>query len=57
MAGGIYEIRNTQSGVRYIGSAARIPVRLNQHRAMLVRGKHHSIALQRAAARTLQAWA
>ncbi len=48
MTAGIYEIRNTQTGVRYIGSAKCIKTRLSQHRTMLKGGKHHSIALQRA---------
>jgi len=36
------------NGKRYIGSSKSIDERLNAHKAKLVRGAHHSIALQRA---------
>lgn len=45
---GIYEITNIHNGNRYIGSAVRIANRWLDHRRSLGRGKHHSIALQRA---------
>ena len=45
---GIYEIRNTVNGKRYIGSAVRFGNRWRQHAQSLARGDHHSIALQRA---------
>lgn len=43
---GIYEIRNTVTGKRYIGSAKRLRLRFTQHRARLRGGKHHSRHLQ-----------
>jgi group I intron endonuclease len=45
---GLYEIYNTSNGKRYVGSSVNIASRLKQHTAMLVRGRHHSVALQRA---------
>lgn len=45
---GIYEVRNILNGVRYIGSSQCIKERLQQHKRMLAKGNHHSIALQRA---------
>lgn len=45
---GIYEIRNMNTGTRYIGSSARLGRRLNDHKYMLRRGKHHCVRLQRA---------
>lgn len=45
---GIYEIRNTVNGKRYVGSAVNFPNRQRQHFQSLARGDHHCIALQRA---------
>lgn len=45
---GIYEIRNLVNGKRYIGSAVRFCNRWRVHAQSLVRGDHHSMALQRA---------
>jgi group I intron endonuclease len=45
---GIYEILNTDSGVRYIGSSVNIKQRFAEHLKMLKADKHHSIYLQRA---------
>jgi group I intron endonuclease len=45
---GIYEIRNTVNGKRYIGSSTDAPDRLRHHLACLRRGGHHSTKLQRA---------
>lgn len=46
--GGIYRIRNTINGKRYIGSAVQFAQRWKKHRLDLRHGCHHSIALQRA---------
>lgn len=43
---GIYEIRNTVSGVRYVGSASNLRVRFKYHRWSLRRGKHTNSRLQ-----------
>lgn len=45
---GIYEIRNTVTGQRYIGSSATMQRRMNAHIKMLEKNTHHSIKLQRA---------
>lgn len=45
---GIYEIRNTVNGKRYVGSAVSFWNRWRTHVQSLKRGDHHSIALQRA---------
>ena len=45
---GIYQIRNLVNGKRYVGSAIRFSKRWSEHRRDLDKGKHHSIALQRA---------
>lgn len=45
---GIYVIQNRVNGHRYIGSAALLPKRKQQHFAQLEAGKHHSRYLQRA---------
>ena len=45
---GIYEILNTANGKRYIGSTKCFRVRWAEHRWKLLRGAHHSIALQNA---------
>lgn len=45
---GVYEIRNISTGTRYIGSSSAIQNRITQHKAMLSRGRHHSVSLQRA---------
>lgn len=47
-AGGIYEIRNTVNGKRYVGSAKTFGNRWRVHVQSLRRGDHHSRALQRA---------
>ena len=47
MKSGIYKITNTVNGKIYVGSAANILNRWAQHKGLLVRGKHHSIKLQR----------
>ena len=44
---GVYEIRNTQNGHRYIGSSCNIQHRWKGHLLSLTRGKHHSPYLQR----------
>lgn len=48
MTAGVYEILNTAGGKRYIGSAVSFSQRWGQHRKHLRRGRHHSVALQRA---------
>jgi group I intron endonuclease len=48
MQSGIYQIRNTENGKRYVGSAANREKRFNEHRSMLCRGRHHSGHLQNA---------
>lgn len=45
---GVYQIKNNVNGHVYIGSSVDIRRRLGFHRSTLIRGKHHSIALQRA---------
>lgn len=45
---GVYEILNTVTGKRYIGSAVRFNPRWNGHRVHLKRGSHHSRGLQSA---------
>lgn len=45
---GIYEIRNTINGKRYVGSAVDFGNRWRVHVQSLNRGDHHSRALQRA---------
>ena len=45
---GVYEIRNTINGSRYIGSSMNISNRLKKHAGMLRNKKHHSVHLQRA---------
>lgn len=47
MKSGIYEIVNTVTGCRYIGSAKNIKGRWTTHRGQLVRHKHHSKYMQR----------
>ena len=44
---GIYTI-TSPSGKRYVGSATNIRMRWNMHRSMMVRGVHHTPALQAA---------
>ena len=44
---GIYSIRNTVSGRRYIGSAINIRQRWHSHRSLLLNGIHHSKTLLR----------
>lgn len=45
---GIYVIRNTLNGKRYVGSAKSFKVRFRTHRKYLRAGRHHSNKLQRA---------
>lgn len=45
---GIYEIVNTVNGKRYVGSAASIKRRWQDHVSYLKRGAHHNVPLQRA---------
>lgn len=47
MTSGVYCIKNTVTGKRYIGSSKDIRYRLRKHRAVLRRGDHHSDHLQR----------
>lgn len=47
-ATGIYEIRNIINGKRYVGSAVNFGNRWRVHAQSLIRGDHHSPALQRA---------
>lgn len=44
---GIYCIKNNVNGKVYIGSAKNISKRWMTHRSLLIKGKHHSIKLQR----------
>lgn len=50
MTSGVYQIRNLRNEKRYLGSAGTRGVerRLREHRNLLLRGRHHSIHLQRA---------
>lgn len=45
---GIYQIKNLVNGKFYIGSSKDINKRFSQHKNMLNKNSHHSIALQRA---------
>lgn len=45
---GIYAIRNTLDGTRYVGQAIDVHLRLRQHFGALRRGDHHCAHLQRA---------
>ncbi len=45
-ASGVYEILNTVTGRRYIGSAVCLSAREKQHFSALRRNKHHNIKLQ-----------
>ena len=49
---GIYEILNTKTNKRYIGSSSNIERRWKEHDSMLRHNKHHSIKLQRSYNRT-----
>jgi group I intron endonuclease len=44
---GIYEIRNTKNGRRYIGSAVNVSKRWRDHIRQLEDGRHHSRFMQR----------
>jgi group I intron endonuclease len=46
--GGVYRIRHVGTGRLYIGSSVNMRRRWREHRAALCRGRHHSVALQRA---------
>ena len=48
MASGIYLIENTVNGKVYVGSAFDFDKRIEQHKWMLIKNKHHSLKLQRA---------
>jgi len=48
MASGIYQIKNTLNGNRYIGSAADLRRRWQQHLSALRHSQHHNRHLQRA---------
>lgn len=45
---GIYQIRNTANGKRYVGSAVKFAQRWRQHAHLLRKRKHHSRILQNA---------
>ncbi|MBA4542918.1 GIY-YIG nuclease family protein [Thermoactinomyces daqus] len=45
---GIYAIENTVTGECYVGQSKNIEARFQQHMAMLAKGEHHSIKLQKA---------
>lgn len=47
-ASGIYVIRNMTNEHQYVGSSGNIVERFRKHCEALRRGKHHSVALQRA---------
>lgn len=44
---GIYEIRNTATGQRYIGRAVHIPRRISKHLTELRGGRHYNLHMQR----------
>jgi len=46
-AAGVYYIRNTVTGMLYVGSAMILNTRLNQHRSLLRSGRHPNSHLQR----------
>lgn len=48
MAAGVYEILDTKTNMRYIGSSKNVRLRLNYHRTNLGRGTHYNLHLQRA---------
>lgn len=48
MTCGIYYIRNTRNGRRYVGSSANVEERWKNHRNQLNRGAHHAPILQKA---------
>lgn len=48
MTSGIYQIRNTLNGKRYIGSAVDFKRRWNVHLSLLRRGRHYNFHLQAA---------
>jgi group I intron endonuclease len=45
-SGGVYQILNTATGKRYVGSAKRFSVRMSKHLSALKLGKHHARHLQ-----------
>lgn len=47
MLSGIYKIKNVINNKSYIGSSININNRIKQHKESLLKGKHHSIKLQR----------
>jgi group I intron endonuclease len=48
MPAGVYEILDTQTNMRYVGSSKNVRLRLNYHRTNLGRGTHYNPHLQRA---------
>jgi group I intron endonuclease len=44
---GVYMIENIKTNKKYIGSSKDIHKRWSEHKALLIKGKHHSIKLQR----------
>lgn len=48
MTCGIYSIRNTVNGRRYVGSSRTVEERWKNHRNLLERGAHHAPILQKA---------
>ncbi len=48
MIGGVYQIRNVQTGDRYVGRAISFARRCQEHRTLLRGGRHTSIYLQNA---------
>src|SRR5688572_24931982 len=48
MRSGVYEIVNSHSGARYVGSASQFRKRCREHIRQLADGRHHSRYLQRA---------
>lgn len=45
---GIYAIKNTINGRMYVGQSSNLKKRLNNHRRLLMLGRHHCARLQRA---------
>lgn len=48
LTSGVYEIKNTTNGKRYIGSSRNVPSRFSGHRSALKNNKHHNYHLQQA---------
>jgi group I intron endonuclease len=45
---GVYEIRNTVNGKRYVGSSSKIEIRIREHKSRLTKGNHKNRHLQNA---------